>query len=90
EPVCAIGTGLSATPEIAQEACSQVRSMLAERFDDGTAEAARIQYGGSVNAGNITEIAAQPDIDGALVGGASLEADSFAAICRAVAEAAAR
>ena len=90
EPVWAIGTGLTATPEIAQEACAQVRSMIEERFDATTAEATRIQYGGSVTPGSVVQLAAQPDIDGALVGGASLDADSFTAICSAVAEAAAR
>ena len=63
--------------------------MVAHRYGAATAEACRIQYGGSVNADNIAELAGRPDIDGALVGGASLQADSFAAICRAVAEAAA-
>jgi triosephosphate isomerase len=89
EPVWAIGTGLTATPEIAQSTIADVRSMVAERFGASTAEACRIQYGGSVNAENVRELARQPDIDGALVGGASLQASSFAAICRAVAEAAA-
>jgi triosephosphate isomerase len=87
EPVWAIGTGRAATPEIAQEACALVRSMLAVRFDAATADACRVQYGGSVNAGNVEGFARQPDVDGALVGGASLDASSFAAICRAVAAA---
>ena len=89
EPVWAIGTGLTATPEIAQSTIADVRRMVADRFGEATADACRIQYGGSVNADNIAELARQPDIDGALVGGASLQAESFAAICRAVAEAAA-
>ena len=88
EPVWAIGTGLTATPEIAQSTIADVRAMIADRFDETTAEACRIQYGGSVNAGNVADLAAQPDIDGALVGGASLDAEAFATICRAVAAAA--
>jgi triosephosphate isomerase len=79
EPVWAIGTGLTATPEQAQRAHRFIRETLAHRF--GTdAESIRIQYGGSVNAQNIAGLMAQPDIDGALVGGASLDPDSFAAI----------
>ena len=89
EPVWAIGTGLTATPAIAQSTIADLRAMVGERFGPDAAAACRVQYGGSVNAGNIVELARQPDIDGALVGGASLRADSFAAICRAVAEAAA-
>jgi triosephosphate isomerase (TIM) len=85
EPVWAIGTGVAATPQDAQERCSLVRRILAERFDAESAAACRIQYGGSVNAENIAGFAAQPDIDGALVGGASLDADAFASICRAMA-----
>ena len=88
EPVWAIGTGLTATPEIAQSTIADLRTMVGERFGPNAAEACRIQYGGSVKADNIAELARQPDIDGALVGGASLQADSFAAICRAVADAA--
>ena len=85
EPVWAIGTGLTATPETAQLACADVRAIVAERFGEDTAAACRVQYGGSVNAENAEVLARQPDIDGLLVGGASLKADSFAAICRAVA-----
>lgn len=85
EPVWAIGTGLAATPEIAQDACASVRGLLAELLGDTTAEATRVQYGGSVNAANVRGFARQPDIDGALVGGASLDAAAFTAICRAVA-----
>jgi triosephosphate isomerase len=77
EPVWAIGTGRNATPEQAQEVHGFLRRCLAEWYDAGTAEATRIQYGGSVKPGNIAELMAQPDIDGALVGGASLEAGSF-------------
>lgn len=85
EPVWAIGSGLAATPMIAQETCAAVRRILGDLLDDSVAEATRIQYGGSVNAENIEGFAAQSDIDGALVGGASLDADAFAAICRTVA-----
>ena len=88
EPVWAIGTGLTATPEIAQATVADIRRMVADRFGAASAEACRIQYGGSVNAGNVADLASQPDIDGALVGGASLDAEAFATICRAVAAAA--
>ena len=87
EPVWAIGSGLTATPEMAQESCAEAREIVAMRFDAATAAALRVQYGGSVTAENAAELTRQPDIDGALVGGASLEAESFAAICRAVAAA---
>lgn len=82
EPVWAIGTGETATPEQAQDACRFIRSFLNHMFD-GAADAVRIQYGGSVNAENAATLLSQPDIDGALVGGASLKADQFLAICRA-------
>lgn len=85
EPVWAIGTGLAATPETAQESCATVRGILAEILGDAAAERIRIQYGGSANAENIAGFVKQPDIDGALVGGASLDADTFAVICRTVA-----
>ncbi len=88
EPVWAIGTGLTATPEIAQATVADIRRMVADRFGAASAGACRIQYGGSVNAGNVADLASQPDIDGALVGGASLDAEAFATICRAVAAAA--
>lgn len=87
EPVWAIGTGRAASAEEAQERCATVRSILAERFNERAANACRIQYGGSVNAENVSGFAAQPDIDGVLVGGASLDSDAFTAICRAFAEA---
>ncbi len=87
EPVWAIGTGRTATPEAAQEACAAVRSMVAERFEAAAASGLRVQYGGSVTPQNIEVLAAQPDIDGALVGGASLNAEAFIAICRALAAA---
>lgn len=80
EPVWAIGTGEVATPEDAQEVCGAIRGYVAEAFGAPAAEAVRIQYGGSVKASNVVEIMAQPDVDGALVGGASLNADEFAKI----------
>jgi len=80
EPVWAIGTGKTATPLQAQEVHKFIRDLLAKLFQNKTANEVRIQYGGSVKPENITELMKQPDIDGALVGGASLAADSFAAI----------
>lgn len=75
EPIWAIGTGKTATTEQAEEVCRGIRACIAEIYDDATAAEIRIQYGGSVNAGNAAELFAQPDIDGGLVGGASLKAD---------------
>ena len=75
EPIWAIGTGKTATTEQAQEVCAEVRKCIAEIYDDATAAAIRIQYGGSVNAKTAPELFAQADIDGGLVGGASLKAD---------------
>jgi triosephosphate isomerase len=86
EPVWAIGTGEVATPDDAQEVCGALRSRLAERFGAETAAAVRILYGGSVKAASTAGILAGPDIDGALVGGASLDADEFAQICRIAAD----
>jgi triosephosphate isomerase len=83
EPVWAIGTGRNATPEQAQEVHRKIRRLLAEMYDPSLADALRIQYGGSVKPENAAEIMAQPDVDGALVGGASLKADSFLAIAAA-------
>ncbi len=83
EPVWAIGTGETATPEVAQAACAFIRGELAKLAGAEMAGRIRIQYGGSVNAENATTLLFQPDIDGALVGGASLKADQFAAICAA-------
>ncbi len=80
EPVWAIGTGLTATPEDAQEMCAAIRTELAGIYDASTAEAIRIQYGGSVKPGNVRQLMGQPDIDGALVGGASLSSEDFALI----------
>src|SRR5215207_10685543 len=82
EPVWAIGTGEVATPEDAQEVCAAIRSRLGELNSRSLADAVRILYGGSVKSDNIGPIMAQPDVDGALVGGASLDADGFTAICR--------
>ena len=83
EPVWAIGTGVTATPAQAQEVHAFIRRLLAERFGASIAEALRIQYGGSVKADNARELLAQPDLDGALVGGASLAAKDFEAIVKA-------
>jgi triosephosphate isomerase len=82
EPIWAIGTGKTATWEDAQKVCGFVRATVAEKFGAGWAETLRIQYGGSVKAANAAELMAQPDIDGLLVGGASLDADEFARICK--------
>jgi triosephosphate isomerase len=82
EPVWAIGTGEVATPQDAQEAIGAIRSRISEIHDAETAGRVRILYGGSVKADNVAPIMAQPDIDGALVGGASLDAGQFAQICR--------
>jgi len=80
EPIWAIGTGRTATAADAQSVCGAIRSHVAELTDPATAAAVRIQYGGSVKASNIAELMAQTDIDGALVGGASLDPDEFARI----------
>ena len=80
EPVWAIGTGHTATPEQAQEMHAFVRRVLAERFSEEAADSIRILYGGSVKPDNVAGLMRQPDVDGALVGGASLEAESFARI----------
>ena len=82
EPVWAIGTGKTATAVQAQEAQAYIRGLLAKLFDDATARKVRIQYGGSVKASNARELMSQPDVDGALVGGASLEDRSFADIIK--------
>ena len=75
EPIWAIGTGKTATTEQAQEVCAAIRACIGEIYDEATAEAIRIQYGGSVNAATAPELFAQPDIDGGLVGGAALKPD---------------
>ena len=80
EPIWAIGTGKTATSDDAQTVCAAIRTKVRELTDDDTADTVRIQYGGSVKPGNATELMAQPDIDGALVGGASLDPEQFAQI----------
>ena len=82
EPVWAIGTGEVATPDDAQEVCAAIRARVAETLGEEAAGAVRILYGGSVKAANVAGIMQQPDVDGALVGGASLQADEFGGICR--------
>jgi triosephosphate isomerase (TIM) len=82
EPVWAIGTGEVATPDDAQEVCAAIRAQLRETYGDAAADGCRILYGGSVKAANVAGIMAQPDVDGCLVGGASLQADEFGGICR--------
>jgi triosephosphate isomerase len=82
EPVWAIGTGEVATPEDAQEVCSAIRTRLAELYSGDLADGVRILYGGSVKGSNAAGIMAQPDVDGALVGGASLDPEDFVRICR--------
>ncbi len=84
EPIWAIGTGKNATKEIAQTTCAIVRDEVAVHFGKEAADACRVQYGGSVKPDNIAEYMAEPDIDGALIGGASLKVDSFLAIVNAV------
>ena len=81
EPIWAIGTGKTATTAQAEEVCAGIRACIEEIYDTATAEAIRIQYGGSVNASNAAELFAQPDIDGGLVGGASLKADFGKIVC---------
>lgn len=82
EPVWAIGTGEVATPEDAQEVCAAIRTTLGTLYDTETAQGIRVLYGGSVKSGNVASIMAGADVDGALVGGASLDAEEFASICR--------
>lgn len=82
EPIWAIGTGRTATSDDAQQVCAAIRGCVAEIAGKAAAEAVRVQYGGSVKGANIADLIAQPDIDGALVGGASLDADEFARICK--------
>jgi len=83
EPVWAIGTGQAATPDDAQDACAWIRGVVASVTSEDTATSVRIQYGGSVNAANTAELMAGPDVDGLLVGGASLDATKFTEIVRA-------
>ena len=82
EPVWAIGTGEVATPEDAQEVCAAIRERIREVHGDAAADGVRVLYGGSVKAANVAGIMAQSDVDGCLVGGASLQADEFGGICR--------
>lgn len=83
EPIWAIGTGKTATSQVADETCGFVRSVVAKLYDQATADAIRIQYGGSVKTSNIDELMSMPNIDGALVGGASLKADDFVTLVNA-------
>ena len=80
EPVWAIGSGQAATPSQAQEVCAALRAVIAEELSSETAETTRILYGGSVKSGNIASFMREKDVDGALVGGASLDAEEFAKI----------
>jgi triosephosphate isomerase len=82
EPVWAIGTGEVATPDDAQEVCAAIRARIAEAWSEDAAAAVRILYGGSVKASNVAGIMEKTDVDGALVGGASLKADEFGGVCR--------
>jgi triosephosphate isomerase len=82
EPVWAIGTGEVATPDDAQEVCGAIRSCVASSFSEDAAANVRVLYGGSVKAANVAGIMEKPDVDGCLVGGASLQADEFGGICR--------
>ena len=82
EPVWAIGTGEVATPDDAQEVCAAIRERVRELHGDPAADAVRVLYGGSVKAANVGGIMVKPDVDGCLVGGASLQADEFGGICR--------
>ena len=83
EPIWAIGTGRTATSEVAEETCKFIRDEIAKMYDKETADAIRIQYGGSVKTSNVDELMSMPDIDGALVGGASLKPDDFIYLCNA-------
>ena len=85
EPIWAIGTGAVATPQDAQEVCAALRGLVDTRFGSDVAAAVRVLYGGSVKADNAPQLIVQDDIDGSLVGGASLDAEQFAGICRATA-----
>ncbi|MGH3779733.1 MAG: triose-phosphate isomerase, partial [Pseudonocardiaceae bacterium] len=81
EPIWAIGTGRVATPADAQEVCGALREALADKYGAEVADEVRVLYGGSVKSSNVAELVAESDIDGALVGGASLDADDFAKLC---------
>ena len=80
EPVWAIGTGRTATADQAQEVCAAIRKVIGELYGEAVAQATTVQYGGSMNAGNAAELLSKPDVDGGLIGGASLKADQFAII----------
>ncbi len=86
EPIWAIGTGKTATSTQANEVCKTIRTTIANMYDEAAAEAMTIQYGGSMKPGNAPELLAQPDVDGGLIGGASLKPDDFAAIVKAATE----
>lgn len=87
EPIWAIGTGRTATPEQAEEVCAAIRATIAEAFTQEAADAVRVLYGGSMNQGNVESLLAMQDIDGGLVGGASLDANSFKQLIEAAAKA---
>lgn len=87
EPIWAIGTGRTATPEQAEEVCAAIRATIADMFDKGVADACRVLYGGSMNVGNVESLLAQPNIDGGLIGGAALQSDSFRQLIEAAGEA---
>ena len=87
EPIWAIGTGRTATPEQAEEVCASIRATIADMFDKGVADACRVLYGGSMNVGNVESLLAQPNIDGGLIGGAALQSDSFRQLIEAASEA---
>ena len=87
EPIWAIGTGRTATPEQAEEVCGAIRATLTAEFGQTVADETRVLYGGSMNVGNVVDLLAQPDIDGGLIGGASLKADSFRQLIEAAHEA---
>lgn len=87
EPIWAIGTGRTATPEQAEEVCAAIRATIANMFGKGVADACRVLYGGSMNVGNVESLLAQPDIDGGLIGGAALQSDSFRQLIEAASEA---
>ena len=86
EPVWAIGTGKTATADQAEDACAYIRSVIAKMFDKATADAVTVQYGGSMNAKNAAELLSKPDVDGGLIGGASLKAPDFGVIIAAAKE----
>jgi len=83
EPVWAIGTGVTATPDQAQEVHAEIRGLLASLYSDDVAQSVRIQYGGSMKPGNAAELLAMDDIDGGLIGGASLKVEDFTQIVKA-------